>query len=208
VAVRRAETATGIDAALLLAMAGRESNFDPNARSRNSSAQGLMQFTNDTWLEAVRDFGHMHGLQRQATELSSVPRGSLPANARLIDDTLRLRSDARLSTVMAAERLASWRAQLERDIGRRMSPVDLYFVHLLGPTGGRRFLLELARTPRRAAAEIVPDAARVNRKIFAPHGPPLSLAEVHRQVTQSLVLTPAVAVALQATAPVQIADAR
>jgi soluble lytic murein transglycosylase-like protein len=70
-ALQRAEAATGANPALLLAIARRESGFDPAARNHRSSARGLMQFTSATWLEVVRDFGQRHGLAQHAVALSA-----------------------------------------------------------------------------------------------------------------------------------------
>ena len=39
----------------MLAMAAKESNFDPNARATTSSATGLYQFINSTWKEMWKD---------------------------------------------------------------------------------------------------------------------------------------------------------
>ncbi len=207
-ALHRAEAMTGADAGLLLAIARRESRFDPAAQSRSSSARGLMQFTKATWLEVVRDFGHRHGLVQQAAVLSSVPRGSVPANGRVVAEVLRLRDDPRLAAVMTAERLESGRGALERAIGRRATPTDLYLVHLLGPAGAREFLGELARSPGRAAADVVGAAAKTNRALFARHGRQLSLAEVYRDVATSLATgAPDTAEARGAPA-MRLADAR
>ena len=207
-ALRRAETVTGIDPALLLAIARRESGFDPAARNRRSSARGLMQFTTATWLEVVRDFGQRHGLARQAAALSAAPRGSVPRDPRLVAEVLRLRDDPQLAAALTAERLESGRGPLEQVLGRPATPADLYLVHLLGPAGARRFLAELTRTPGRPATEVMGAAAGANRALFIQGGRALSLAEVHREVASSLT-SDAVAIADVSTAVVlQVADAR
>ena len=207
-ALQRAEAATGADPALLLAIARRESGFDPAARNHRSSARGLMQFTSATWLEVVRDFGHRHGLAQHAVALSAAPRGSVPATAQLVAEVLRLRDDPRLAAVMTAERLESWRRPLEQALGRGMTPTDLYFVHLLGPAGARRFLLELARAPGQAAMGVVGRAAGANRSLFVRNGRVLSLAEVHRDVARSLALGPRDTAAADLRSVVQVAEAR
>ena len=188
-AVRQAGLATGADTALLLAVARRESGFDAAARNRRSSARGLMQFTDATWLEAVRDFGPRHGLAREAAALLSAGPGRGGATRVMVVQVLRLRDDPRLAAVMAAERLESWRRPLEQAIGREMKPADLYFVHLLGPGGARRFLAELARAPARPAAAVVKRAAKANRGLFVQGGRTLTLAEVYRDVSRSLAAT-------------------
>jgi hypothetical protein len=179
-----AARATGADPALLLAMAWKESRFDPAARNPLSSARGLMQFTRGTWLEAVRDFGPRHGLARHAALLSTDHRdGTISArDPRHLARLLELRDDPRLSALMAAERIAREREGLERALGRAAGPADLYAVHLLGPAGARRFLAELRRSPSRPALDAVGrDSVGANQGVFLARGTgrPLSLAEVH-----------------------------
>jgi hypothetical protein len=187
-ALRGAARATGADPALLLALAWKESRFDPAARNPLSSARGLMQFTEATWLEMVRDFGPRHGLARHAAQLATDPRtGTVSArDPRRLARILELRGDPRLSALMAAERIAREREGLERALGRAAAPADLYAVHLLGPAGARRFLAELRRAPSRPALEAVGrDGVAANRGVFLArgrdggNGRTLSLAEVH-----------------------------
>jgi Transglycosylase SLT domain len=234
-ALDRAARATGADPALLLAMAWKESRFDPAARNPLSSARGLMQFTRATWLEAVRDFGPRHGLAGHAALLSTDPRdGAISArDPRHLARILKLRDDPRLSAVMAAERIAGERGGLERALGRAAAPADLYLVHLLGPAGARRFLAELRRAPSRPALEAVgQDSVGANQGVFVARGDgsggrALSLAEVYAAVEGSvaeqrtaragLLSEPAVASAAGATArrdarsgarPMEVAEAR
>jgi hypothetical protein len=191
---------TGIDPALLLAIARRESGFDPAARN--------MQFTTATWLEVVRDFGQRHGLARQAAALSAAPRGSVPRDPRLVAEVLRLRDDPRLAAALTAERLESGRGALEQALGRPATPADLYLVHLLGPAGARRFLAELTRTPGRSATEVMGAAASANRALFIQGGRALSLAEVHREVASSLTSDAAAIADISTAVVLQVADAR
>ncbi|MBL6082493.1 transglycosylase SLT domain-containing protein [Belnapia sp. T18] len=207
-ALQRAETATGADAGLLFAIARRESGFQAGAYSRSSSARGLMQFTSATWIEVVRDYGSQHGLAHHAAVLASVPRGSLPANRRLVTEVLRLRDNPHLASALAAERLEGWRGALEQTLGRKASGTDLYLVHLLGPAGARRFLAELARAPSQPAGAVVGTAARANRSIFVRDGRALSLSEVYRDLARSLAVDTADRVAPRQPAAVQLAEAR
>ncbi len=207
-ALQRAETATGADAGLLFAIARRESGFKAGAYSRSSSARGLMQFTSATWLEVVRDYGSRHGLAHHAAVLASVPRGSLPADRRLVTEVLRLRDNPHLASALAAERLEGWRGALEQTLGREASGTDLYLVHLLGPAGARRFLAELARAPSQPAGAVVGTAARANRSIFVRDGRALSLLEVYRDLARSLAVDIADSVAIRQPVAVQLAEAR
>jgi Transglycosylase SLT domain len=174
-----AGAATGTRSELLLAIAKRESGLAPLASSPGSSASGLMQFTRDTWLEAVRAFGDRHGLGELVAALAA-KRPEAEAEA------LQLRQDPGLSAALAAERLKRWRQEIESTAGQRAGPADLYLVHLLGLTGARRFLKEYRRHPRWSAVASFPVAAQANPGVFYDRQRALSLGEVHRNLTRSL----------------------
>ena len=65
-AIRRAASATGVDFDFLMKTARRESAFNPNAKAPTSSASGLFQFIEQTWLGTVKKFGHKHGYGQYA----------------------------------------------------------------------------------------------------------------------------------------------
>ncbi|HCK83734.1 MAG TPA: hypothetical protein DHW63_04230, partial [Hyphomonadaceae bacterium] len=65
-AIARASQATGVDFSLLVETARRESALNPHARAGTSSATGLFQFIESTWLDMVRRHGAEHGLGAQA----------------------------------------------------------------------------------------------------------------------------------------------
>lgn len=144
-----------------------------------------MQFTRDTWLEVVRDFGPRHGLHRQAAALITDRDGNIGArNWRELQGILRLREDPHLSAVLAAERLQKARPALEEAQGRKASPADLYLVHLLGPTGARQFLAAVRDTPSRSSLAIVGNAARPNPGVFERRGQPLPVSKVYEEVAE------------------------
>jgi hypothetical protein len=63
-AIRRAAAATGASFDYLLAAAKVESNLDPEARARRSSATGLFQFIEQTWLAMLKSAGPAYGYGR------------------------------------------------------------------------------------------------------------------------------------------------
>ena len=65
-AIRRASNATGVDADFLIKTARRESAMNPGARARTSSAAGLFQFIEQTWLGTVKTHGAKHGYGQYA----------------------------------------------------------------------------------------------------------------------------------------------
>jgi hypothetical protein len=182
-ALHQASRATGADPALLLTLAWRESSFDRKADNRESSALGLMQFTEETWLETVRDFGPQHGLAAQARAIVTDRRtGRISVrDERSRRYLLGLRTNARLSAVLAAARLVAEAPALEAALGRALTPVDLYAVHFLGRGGARRFLTELDRAPGQAVVRVISaDGLARNRNVFVgPDGQSLRVGEVH-----------------------------
>ncbi|MFC7739538.1 transglycosylase SLT domain-containing protein [Roseomonas sp. GCM10028921] len=184
-ALASAERSTGIDPALLHAIAGRESQFNPTAKNPLSSARGLMQFTRSTWLEVVRDFGPRHGLGHHAAALKTDRNGIISArDPRILAAILKLRDDPRLSAVMASERMRQVRSALEQELKRPLTPTDLYFVHMLGPQGARRFLTEHKRNPNTSSVAVVGAASRPNPGVFERKGRSLPLAQVYQEVAE------------------------
>jgi hypothetical protein len=162
-AIRRAADATGVDFSLLVETARRESAFNPAARAGTSSATGLFQFIESTWLDMVRRHGAEHGLGAQAAALNQ------GADAAVRRDILALRTDPELSARMAAE-LARENAQaLQSRIGRTPNAGELYAAHVLG-SGGAARLIEAAANNADSAAAIFPREAAANRGLFYANG--------------------------------------
>ncbi len=65
-AIRQASQATGASFDYLLATAQVESGFDPQAGAATSSARGLFQFIEQTWLATMKQSGAALGYGRYA----------------------------------------------------------------------------------------------------------------------------------------------
>ncbi|MBN8606574.1 MAG: transglycosylase SLT domain-containing protein [Caulobacterales bacterium] len=162
-AIRRGADATGVNFSLLVETARRESALNPHARAGTSSATGLFQFIDSTWLDIVRRHGADHGLGAEAAALS---RGADAATRREI---LALRNDPELSARMAGE-LARENAQaLHARLGRAPSAGELYAAHVMGPGGAIR-LIEAAQQGAPSAAAVFPREAAANRGLFYANG--------------------------------------
>jgi len=109
-----------IDQAAITALVERivtaESNGDPNAKNRRSSATGAAQFLDDTWLEAVR---------RHRRDL---------VQGRSDKEVLELRRDAVLAREITARTIEQNAAMLGKR-GLPITPGSLYLVHFAGPAG-------------------------------------------------------------------------
>lgn len=174
-AIASASQATGIDFGYLLGQARVESGLNPQARAGTSSAAGLYQFTNATWLNTLDRHGAAHGYGWAA---DAIENGQVrdPAMRQTI---LAMRFDPRLAALMAGELAGDNRDALVGVLGREPDAAELYLAHFLGAGGAGRFLSALAADPGQSAAALFPDAAAANKAIFlGPGGAPRSLGEV------------------------------
>jgi len=101
-AIRQAARMTGADFKYLLATAQVESNLNPNAQAATSSARGLFQFTEQTWLTTLKEQGGPLGYGPYANAISRQPSGdyavSDPSMTRAV---MNLRSDPNANALMA-----------------------------------------------------------------------------------------------------------
>ena len=173
--IARASAATGIDFGYLLGQAKLESNLNPNARAGTSSAAGLYQFTNGTWLTTLDRHGASHGFGWAG---AAIERGKVQ-NPAVRQQVMALRYDPEASALMAAELASDNRDVLVGVLGREPDPPELYLAHFLGAGGASKFLAALQSDPGQSAAALFPQAAEANRGIFfAAGGAPRSLGEV------------------------------
>ena len=76
-AIRAAARATGANFDYLLATARAESGLNPNASTKTSSARGLFQFVDRTWLATVKQAGPGLGYGRYADAITQDAPGPL-----------------------------------------------------------------------------------------------------------------------------------
>lgn len=186
--LKQASQRTGVDFGYLVAQAGQESGFRTDAQAKTSSARGLFQFIEATWLEMLRDHGHKYGLAAQAQQIATGSDGKPRiADSAARRDILALRDDPRIASAMAAEYARSNQQILSRDLGVDLNKVDLYLGHFLGPNGAGKFLAAKQENPAQAAAALLPEAAAANRNVFyTPDGQPRSVGDIYAYFTRKL----------------------
>lgn len=169
-AIERAADATGTDFHLLAETARRESSFNAGARAPTSSATGLFQFIERTWLDMIRRHGADHGLAGYARQIEPSGRVADPAVRREI---LNLRYNPEISARMAGELARENAASLQTRLGRAPTSGEVYAAHVLGPAGAGR-LIEAASRGAPDAAALFPREAAANRWLFFHDGAPRS----------------------------------
>lgn len=180
-AIGKASHRTGVDFTYLLNQARQESSFRADVRAATSSATGLYQFIDQTWLGTVKAHGANHGLADLAAQIRTDPAGRHrvddPAARKAILD---LRKDPQVASMMAAEHARENGEILQAALGRAPSATDLYMAHFLGAEGAKTFLRARDADGSQPAADLMPKAAQANRAVFyAPDGSKRSLAEVY-----------------------------
>jgi len=185
-AIERASKATGVDFSFLMKTAGRESGLNPGAKAGRSSAAGLFQFVEQTWLSTLKQHGSKYGYARYA-ELISKDSGG---HYHVVGDEAKkavmdLRLDPHAASLMAGELASDSAAYLKGRMGRSPTAGELYAAHFLGPQGSARLIEAKQTTPAATAAHLFPEAARANKAIFFADGRARSVAEVYDNLTKA-----------------------
>lgn len=184
-AIRRASQATGVDFDFLFRTARRESALNPSARARTSSAAGLFQFIEQTWLATVKRHGAAHGYGQYADLIHRGSDGRWRVEGSARNVVLDLRFDPQAASVMAAELTASNAAYLRGRTGQEPTAGDLYAAHFLGPAGAGQLMEAMRDRPGASAVGLFPQAAQANRSIFYRDGRAATVAELHANLSRS-----------------------
>lgn len=204
-AIRKASAQAGVDFAYMLNKATQESGLDPNAKASTSSATGLYQFVEQTWLRTLKAHGEKYGLGAMADKIAigndGAARVADPAAKQAI---LALRKDPTVAAEMAAELTNENKAALQSNLGGKIGATELYLAHFLGAGGATQFLAAMRNDPNAKAATILPDAASSNQAVFFDKsGAPRSVAQIYKHFAEKFDRAPA----LQSPRPTQLADA-
>ena len=180
-AIRDGASATGVGFDYLLATARRESALDPSAKAPTSSATGLFQFIEQTWLGTMKNAGPQLGLQAEADAISRQSDGTYavadPSQKQAILD---LRRDPKVAAVLAGALTQKNAQALQAALGHEPTPGDLYAAHVLGAKGAASLIATAKTFPERAAALDLPEAAAANRALFYDRtGRPRTAAELY-----------------------------
>ena len=165
--IKQAASTTGASFEYLLATAKMESNFNPKAAASTSSARGLFQFIDQTWLGTVKEAGAHLGYGKYADAITKNPSGSYSVSdpdARAA--IMKLRDDPEAASSMAAVLTQSNSFKLTGKIGRRPTDAELYMAHFMGVGGAGKLIQNAEDNPNASAARMFPNAAAANQSIF------------------------------------------
>ena len=184
-AIQKAARSTGISFQYLLTTAQIESGLNPQAQAPTSSAKGLYQFIDQTWLGTVKNDGPALGLGQYANAITQTADGRYEvADPTARAAIMKLRNDPSTSAMMAGALARNNAAQLQAATGRAPSEGELYAAHFLGPDGAGRLINAATSNPNANAAAMFPAAAGANRNIFYHRdGSARSVSEVYVRLT-------------------------
>jgi len=179
-AVQTASAKTGVDFGFLMEKAAAESSFNPTAKAETSSATGLYQFIDSTWLNMVKTHGDKYGLGAYADKIE-IKNGKPCVEDCDREEILNLRNDPEISALMAGEFTADNKDFLTRNVGGTIGSTELYFAHFMGAGGAAKFLNSRNVNGDVTAADLFPAAAKANKNVFYDRktGDARSLDEVY-----------------------------
>jgi hypothetical protein len=186
-AISRAAQRTGVDFGYLFNQAKSESGLNPHAQASGSSAGGLFQFIDQSWLGAVKIYGAKHGMGWAADAISRSKSGTWTVDPAVKDQVMALKNQPEASSLMAAEFASDNADGLRNALGRTPRAADLYFAHFLGLEGAAKFLKVNDSNPDAIAASLFPREARSNRGIFyGADGSARSMGEVYALMARKI----------------------
>jgi Transglycosylase SLT domain len=204
-AIRQASAATGTSFNYLLATARVESGLNPQAGASTSSARGLFQFIEQTWLGTMKQSGAELGYGRYAAAITQTASGHYQVtDPEMRKEILALRNDPTANATMAGAFTRANADILSKKLGRAPSEGELYIAHFLGAGGAARLISLASNDPNAKATQYFPNAATANSSIFFDRS--TGMARTMAQVRNVLTARYDVAARGSAADPVQTAQ--
>ena len=186
-AIKQAASSSGTSFQYLLTTAKMESDFNPTAGASTSSAHGLFQFIDQTWLATFKEAGAQFGYSGYADMISKSSDGTYSvADPDARKTIMKLRDDPSVASDMAGALTQLNSFQLTGMIGRRPTDSELYMAHFMGVGGAAKLIGNAEDNGQASAARLFPNAAAANRSIFYDRstGRAHSVSEVYSVLEQ------------------------
>ena len=173
---------SNVDFDYLLQTAIRESSLNPEAKAQTSSAVGLFQFLESTWLQVMKEQGPRLGYQEYCRRHFHRRRRRLCRFAtRRCARKFWHCAKTRRSPPTWPPPSRSRTAPISRASSASMpSPGELYIAHFLGPQGAERLLRAGLDNPDQIAAKLFPRQAKANQALFYSGGEARTIKELYR----------------------------
>lgn len=142
-----------------------------------SSATGVMQFTNGTFLDVMRAPGVAARIGVDITGMSEA-------------QILELRKDPYVATMAGAALAEQNKRSLQSVLGRPVNDAELYMAHFLGAGGATALISAFQGQPEQSAAALLPEAAKDHRSLFYKNGRALTVREVYGNISTQFSTAP------------------
>ncbi len=184
-ALKKAAAATGVDFQYLVDTAKRESGFRASVKAPTSSASGLFQFIESTWLQMVKEKGPELGLKDVAAQITKTSSGKYHvANSETRKEILELRNKPEIAALMAGAFTKINAETVEAKIGRKPTSGELYIAHFLGAHNGSKLIQASSLKPTMKAADLFPQAANSNKSLFYKGGNAVSVKGLYHSLVR------------------------
>ncbi len=188
--ILKAAQVTGVDPVYMMTLADVESSLSPDAKAPTSSAEGLFQFIDSTWLEIVSMHAADYGFTA-AAEAVRIVNGDPVVSDKDREWIMGLRTDPYFSALMAGELIKDVERALIAQGERELAEAELYLAHFLGARSAVRFLEVLDQDPNMKASKLFPKAARANAGLFMEgkgrKRRPVTVAELYNKIDSKIV---------------------
>jgi hypothetical protein len=168
-------TASYLDSTISREFGGELAKPQPDfgKKADTSSATGLLQFTDKTFLNLMKD---------PTTQTAMGVDTSKMTEQQILD----LRKDPQKSVIAGAILAKQNKSQMEASLGRSVSDAELYMAHFLGAPEATRFLQLTEANSGAIASQAFPEAAAANKNVFqAKDGRQYTVAEVYSNIANS-----------------------
>ena len=143
-----------------------------------SSATGVMQFTNGTFLDVMKSPGTAARIGVDITNMSDA-------------QILELRKDPYVATLAGAALAEQNKRSLQSVLGRPVNDAEMYMAHFLGAGGATALISAFQGQPEQSAAALLPEAAKDHRSLFyASNGRALTVREVYGNISTQFSTAP------------------
>lgn len=189
-AIRRASRDSGADFAELMTKIAIESAFDEEAEADRSSATGLGQHIDQTWLAAVYMFGNRFGMEDAVRDITRRKTNSGAYVYSVADDEreqeiLNLRSDRYFSAALTGALMQENDALLRNRLGRNANATDRYIAHMMGPRDAVTLIRAATQGDPRSSYSLFSqhnNPARNNPRFFKRNGHYLTAGQVYNNI--------------------------